>query len=229
LLSVSYEQENGPYGRFRFMIQALFIFLRLLTAVITRKPAAILMLMGYFLSFGLLTVQAVSAETRTKTKARTATQLALQHFKKGNYDVAIKFATITIRLSRGDLNAYRIRGMAHAFKGEYPSAIKDFTYILRRKPKHFITTYYLRGDCFVAMGLLEMGIKDYTTCLKYKPDGKVWYYKARALALAGKTTEALQTIQRGIATKTHHMGKLEKLRKAILSGDKIPYHAPCSN
>ena len=40
------------------------------------------------------------------------------------------------------------------------------------------------------MGLLEKGIKDYTTCLKYNPtDGKVWYYKARALALAGKTTE----------------------------------------
>ena len=80
------------------------------------------------------------------------------------------------------------------------------------------------------MGLLERGIKDYTTCLKYSPgDGKVWYYKARALALAGKTTEALQTIQRGIATKTNHMGKLKKLLKAILSGDKIPYHAPCSN
>jgi hypothetical protein len=25
---------------------------------------------------------------------------------------------------------------------------------------------------------------------------------------------------------THHMGKLEKLRKAILNGDKIPYHVP---
>ncbi len=212
------------------MIQVLFIFLRFLTAVITRKPAAILLLIGYLFSFGLLTVQAASAETRTKARVRTAMQLASQNFGKGNYDVAIKFATIAIRLSRGDLNAYRIRGMAHAFKGEYPSAIKDFTYILRRKPKHFQTTYYLRGDCFVAMGLLERGIKDYTTCLKYRPgDGKVWYYKARALALAGKTTEALQTIQRGIASKTHHMDKLEKLRKAILSGDKIPYHQPCSN
>jgi tetratricopeptide (TPR) repeat protein len=212
------------------MIQALFIFLRLLTAVITRKPAAILMLMGYFLSFGLLTVQAVSAETRVKAKARTAMQFASQNFNKGNYVIAIKFATAAIRLSPGYLDAYRTRGMAHAFKGEYPSAIKDFTYILRRKPKHFQTTYYLRGDCFVAMGLLERGIKDYTTCLKYRPgDGKVWYYKARAIALAGKTTEALQTIQRGFATKTHHWKKLEKLQKAILNGDKIPYHAPCSN
>jgi len=80
------------------------------------------------------------------------------------------------------------------------------------------------------MGLLEKGIKDYTTCLKYYPtDGKVWYYKARALALAGKTGEALQTIQRGFATKTHHWKKLEKLREAILNGDKIPYHVPCSN
>jgi tetratricopeptide (TPR) repeat protein len=80
------------------------------------------------------------------------------------------------------------------------------------------------------MGLLKLGIKDYTTCLKYNPtDGKVWYYKARALALAGKTIEALQIIQRTLATKHHHSDKLEKLRKAILSGDKIPYHQPCSN
>ncbi|MCD4713263.1 MAG: tetratricopeptide repeat protein [Clostridiales bacterium] len=218
------------------MIQAFFIFLRFLAVVMTRKPVAILLLllllllMGYFLSFGLLTVQAASAETRTKARARTAMKLATQNFKKGNYDVAIKYTTTAIRLSPEYLDAYRFRGSAHAFKREYSSAIKDFTYVLRRKPKHFSTTYYLRGDCFVAIGLLERGIKDYTTCLKYNPkDGKVWYYKARALALSGKTVEALQTIQRGIATKTHHMGKLEKLQKAIFSGDKIPYHAPCSN
>ena len=208
----------------------LFIFLRLLTAVITRKPAAILLLMAYLLSFSLLTVHAVSAETKVNARVRTAMQLASQNFKKGNYDIAIKFATTAIRLSPGYLDAYRARGSAHAFKGDYLNAIKDFTYILRRKPKRFQTTYYLRGDCFVAMGLLKRGIKDYTTCLKYRPgDGKVWYYKARALALAGKTTEALQTIQRGLATKTHHWKKFEKLQKAILSGDKIPYHAPCSN
>lgn len=212
------------------MIQVLFIFLRFLATVITRKPVTILILVGCLLSFGFFTAHIALAETRVKTRPRTAMQLASQNLKKGNYDVAIKFATTAIRLNPGYLDAYRTRGIAHARKGEYPRAIKDFTYVLRRNPKHFSTTYYLRGDCFVAMGLLEMGIKDYTACLKYNPkDGKVWYYKARALTLAGKTTEALQTIQSGFATKTHHRGKLEKLRKAILSGDKIPYHAPCSN
>jgi tetratricopeptide (TPR) repeat protein len=212
------------------MIQMLFIFLRLLTAVITRKPAAILLLMGYLLSFSLFTAHVALAETRVKAKSLTAMQLAEQNLKKRNYDVAIKFATGAIQLNTEYFDAYRIRGIAHGCKGEYQRAIKDFTYILRRKPKRYSKTYYLRGDCFVAVGLLEMGIKDYTTCLKHHPTaGKIWYYKARALALAGKTPEALQTIQRGIATKTHHMGKLEKLRKAILSGDKIPYHQPCSN
>ena len=208
------------------MIQTIFIFLLFLAAVIKRKPAIILMLMGYLFSFGLLTVHAASAET----KAQRLVQIASQNLKKGNYEVALKFATAAIRLNPKEFGAYLVRGGAHAHKGEYQSAIKNFTYVLRQDPKHFSLTYYSRGDCFVAMGLLKLGIKDYTTCLKYNPtDGKVWYYKARALALAGKSTEALQTIQRGIATKTHHMGKLEKLRKAILSGDKIPYHAPCSN
>lgn len=212
------------------MIQMLFIFLRLSAVAITRKPVTILILMGYLLSFSLFTAHVALAETRVKAKRLTAMQLAEQNLKKGNYDVAIKFATTAIRLNPKELGVYRIRGLAHAHKRNYPSAIKDFTYVLRRNPKRFSKTYYLRGDCFVAMGLLKMGIKDYTTCLKYNPtDGKVWYYKARALALAGKTTEALQTIQRGFATKTHHRGKLEKLREAILSGDKIPYHAPCSN
>ena len=211
------------------MIQTLFIFLRFLPAVITRKPAAILLLLGYLISFGLLTVHA-SAETRVNAKALSAMQLASQNLKKDNYDVAIKFATTAIRLNPKELDAYFIRGVAHANKRQYTSAIKNFTYMLRRNPKHFSKVYYYRGDCFVAMGLLKMGIKDYTSCLKYNPKaGKVWYYKACALALAGKTTEALQTIQRGFATKTHHRGKLEKLREAILSGDKIPYHAPCSN
>lgn len=208
------------------MIQTIFIFLLFLAAVIKRKPAIILMLMGYLFSFGLLTVHAASVQT----KAQRLVQIASQNMKKGNYDIALKFATAAIRLNPKEFGAYLVRGGAHAHKGEYPSAIKNFTYVLRQDPKHFSLTYYSRGDCFVAMGLLKLGIKDYTTCLKYNPtDGKIWYYKARALALAGKTTEALQTIQRGIATKTHHMDKLEKLRKAILSGDKIPYHAPCSN
>ena len=212
------------------MIQVLFIFLRFLATVITRKPVTILILVGCLLGFGFFTAHIALAETRVKTRPLTAMQLASQNLKKGNYDVAIKFATTAIRLNPKELGAYRIRGLAHAHKRNYPSAIKDFTYVLRRNPKRSSKTYYLRGDCFVAMGLLEMGIKDYTTCLKYIPkDGKVWYYKARAFALAGKTSEALQTIQRGIATKTHHMDKLEKLREAILSGDKIPYHAPCSN
>jgi tetratricopeptide (TPR) repeat protein len=212
------------------MIQVLFIFLRLSVVVITRKFVTTLMLMGYLLSFGLFATHFALAETRVKTRPHTAMKLASQNLKKDNYDVAIKFATAAIRLNPKELGAYRIRGLAQARKKNYPSAIKDFTYVLRRNPKHFSKTYYLRGDCFVAIRLLEMGIKDYTTCLKYNPkDGKVWYYKARALALAGKTAEALQTIQRGFATKTHHRGKLEKLREAILSGDKIPYHAPCSN
>jgi len=186
--------------------------------------------MGCLLSFGLFTAHVALAETRVKVKTLTAMQLAAQNLKKGNYDVAITFATKAIRLNPGSLGIYRLRGIANGRKGKYPNAIKDFTYVLRRNPKHFSKIYYLRGDCFVAIGLLEMGIKDYTMCLKYNPlDGKVWYYKARALALAGKTTKALQTIQRGLATITHHRGKLEKLRKAILSGDKIPYHAPCSN
>ena len=186
--------------------------------------------MGCLLSFSLFTAHVALAETRVKAKALTAMQLAVQNLKKGNYDVAIKFATSVIRLNPKELGAYRIRGLSHARKRNYPSAIKDFTYVLRRNPKHFSTTYYLRGDCFVATGLLTVGIKDYTTCLKYNPkDGKVWYYKARALALAGRTAEALQTVQHGLATKTHHWKKLKKLRAAILSGDKIPYHAPCSN
>jgi len=58
------------------MIQVLFIFLRFLTAVITRKPAAILLLIGYLFSFGLLTVQAASADTKVKARVRTAMQLA---------------------------------------------------------------------------------------------------------------------------------------------------------
>ena len=212
------------------MIQVLFIFLRFLATVITRKPVTILILVGCLLSFGFFTAHIALAETRVKTRPRTAMQLASQNLKKGNYDVAIKFATTAIRLNPGYLDAYRARAGIYAVKGEYLSAIKDYTYVLRRKPIRFSKTYYLRGDCFVAVGLLKMGIKDYTTCLKYHPTaGKIWYYKARALALAGKTTEALQTIQRGFATKTHHRDKLEKLRAAILSGDKIPYHAPCSN
>lgn len=208
----------------------LFIFLRFLAVVITRKSVTTLLLMGYLLSFSLFTAHVALAETRVKAKTLTAMQLAEQNLKKGNYDVAIKFATEAIRLNPGCLDTYRTRGIAHARKGEYQRAIKDFTYVFRRKPIRFSKTYYLRGDCFVALWLLEMGIKDYTTCLKYHPTaGKIWYYKARALALAGKTIEALQTIQRGFATKTHHRDKLEKLRAAILSGDKIPYHAPCSN
>ena len=124
------------------MIQTFFIFLRPLSAVVTRKLVTTLILMGYLLSFSLFTIHVALAETRVKAKALTAMQLAVQNLKKDNYDVAIKFATTAIRLNPKELGAYRIRGLAHAHKMNYLSAIKDFTYVLRRNPKHFSKTYY---------------------------------------------------------------------------------------
>jgi len=98
------------------MIQMPFIFLRFLAVVITRKSVTTLLLMGYLLSFSLFTAHVALADTRVKAKTLTAMQLAEQNLKKGNYDVAIKFATIAIRLNPKESGlAYRIRGRHQRF------------------------------------------------------------------------------------------------------------------
>jgi tetratricopeptide (TPR) repeat protein len=57
------------------------------------------------------------------------------HYKKGDYDLAIRDLTEAIHLDPKGAGAYNNRGRAYRKKGEYDLAIRDFTEAIRLDPK----------------------------------------------------------------------------------------------
>jgi tetratricopeptide (TPR) repeat protein len=147
-----------------------------------------------------------------------------------NIKCSLQKISTAISLSPKCIDCYRFRARIWVGMKNYKNAISDYTKILKIEPNKYPHVYYLRGDCFAEIGFYAQAIKDYTACLKLMPkDGKVWYYRARVFALSGQTKNALDDINKGLATGTHHSNSLIKLREAILRGAPIPYHAPGSN
>lgn len=170
------------------------------------------------------------AEKGSPEKARKVFDLAKSAYATKDYDAAIRLASVAIDLCPDcGYSFYRFRGGLYCkVKADYLKAVEDFTKAIEQNDGPAI--YYLRGDALLALGYTELAIQDYKRCLERTPnDGKVWYYLARAYALNGRKDLALQAIEQGLATGTHHAGKLIRLREAIERGTPIPDHAPCSN
>ncbi|RMW99035.1 type IV pilus biogenesis/stability protein PilW [Allofranklinella schreckenbergeri] len=80
---------------------------------------------------GALTVPRSSADVRRA--AQTRLELAAEYLRVGRNEVAIEEANQALALDSGLTDAYMVRGMAHAQRGDYVSAEADFSRILRAK------------------------------------------------------------------------------------------------
>lgn len=67
-----------------------------------------------------------------------------------------------------DANAYNNRGIVSAQKGQYETAISNFTWASKRNPA-FAEAYFNRGHVYVAVGQLGRGVSDFSKAVEIKP------------------------------------------------------------
>lgn len=69
----------------------------------------------------------------SRRAAQTRVELAAEYLRAGQNDVAIEEANNALGFYSGLVEAYMVRGMAYAQKGDYASAEADFSRVLRSK------------------------------------------------------------------------------------------------
>lgn len=80
---------------------------------------------------GGATLPRSSADSRRA--AQTRVDLAAEYLRHGRNDVAIEEANNALGFSAGMVEAYMVRGMAYAQKGDYASAEADFARVMRSR------------------------------------------------------------------------------------------------
>ncbi len=74
-----------------------------------------------------------------------------------------------IEKNTSSAEAYNNRGIEAAKKGEYETAISEFTRVFQKNPGH-ANAYYNRGLVYVAIGQLGQAISDFTQTIEIKPE-----------------------------------------------------------
>ena len=87
---------------------------------------------------------------------------------------AINILTNIIDSYPNEAYAYSIRGWLMQKKGEYNSAIIDYSNAIKRKPD-IPNTIWLRANCYEKIGELDKAINDYKNYLFYRPDDAEGY------------------------------------------------------
>ena len=122
-------------------------------------------------------------ETR-QSRAKAYTGRGYAHYRRQDYQAAIKDYTKAIALDRRYPTAYINRGTAFLDVNEYKRAVADFNVALRLKPNS-ATAYNSRGIAERQLGQYEKAIADYTKAIKLKP-GFAAAYSSRGFAYLAK-------------------------------------------
>lgn len=111
--------------------------------------------------------------------------LALAHFYKGEYELAISDFSQAIKLKPEDARNYVYRGYVYYLMGEYNRAIADQERAIQLKPD-YVTAFLNRGNIDYSMGLYDRAIVSYIEATKLDPKN-VNAYKSLGILYAAKT------------------------------------------
>jgi len=197
---------------------------------------------GYFFTvvlfvcvlFSVVDLRASLASTKNQKVYFLLNKAEVYSKKQGKHELALKMCNQAIKLQPGNLESYYRRAFIWGRKGSYVNAVKDFSIVIRKerrkKSRSFSHAPRFRADCYVALGCLQKAVDDYLFFLKDAPkDGKVWSYLVEVLARMKRNDLALQAVKKGLSTGSHWEGRLKKLQKKIILGEKIIPHRPLSN
>lgn len=179
----------------------------------------------FVLMFVLINFGASPGQSRVDSLVAQAEQFSGQ---KGKEYLAVSYINEAIKLQPQREDLYYKRAFILGRASLYAYAIRDFTrFVGQEKYPHAIR---FRGDCYLGMGDYARAAKDYADFVRVAPsDGKVWFYLAEALTLAGDRQAALDAIAKGLAAGSHWSPRLRELQETILMNQTIKPHRPLSN
>jgi tetratricopeptide (TPR) repeat protein len=184
--------------------------------------------MGWSVAIFLLILPVSNYAVTSEDHVNLLIRQAETYSKNGNHSSAMAAIHKAIKLSPNRPDLIYMRAFIIGRAGQYGQAIKEFSRFV--KNEDFPHAVRFRADCYMAINQIPNAVNDYTVFLRRAPkDGKVWSYLVEALALMGKQTEALDALNRGLATRSHWSDRLLELQKQILSGQPIIPHKPLSN
>jgi len=117
------------------------------------------------------------------------------YLKQSKYEAGIQL----------DMFSAHDRGVTHAEEGDYSSAIKDFSFVLKKSPRmlkkfpYVAQTYFNRGNAYYLLGGFSNAIKDYDQAIYLKP-GYIDALINRGVAYSdqGNHQESLKDYQKAI-------------------------------
>jgi tetratricopeptide (TPR) repeat protein len=83
------------------------------------------------------------------------------------------------------------QGFASFERGEFDKAIQDFTNAIRIDPKS-ADAWYGRGSAFLEKGFPDTALADFDQAIGFRPTAQTYYQRARAFAMAGNYSRAVE-------------------------------------
>lgn len=159
---------------------------------------------------------------------------AENYSNQGNHVMASMMYDQAVRMQPGDLELYYRRAASYGRAGYYQNAINDLSRVISSDEmsakRRFPSARKFRAECYAKTGLMQKAVNDYKVCLERNPNsGKILYYLAELYAVMQRKDLALSTIEKGLKTNSHWVGKIKVLQTRILNGEQINLHAPFSN
>lgn len=129
------------------------------------------------------------------------------------YDLALRDASETIRLSPRLSFGYHSRASVYLEMGKYEEAIADYNRATGAKDP-FVFSIYDRGRAYAKLGRYSLAIRDFSTVLEREPN-TLWAYRERGLAYigAGEIDKARPDLQKFLAQEPNEPEAQQALRQ----------------
>ncbi len=134
----------------------------------------------------------VEAIAHAPDKAQEYSEVALANAATAVLQIGRK-----IQSGAGVAEDFFARGVALAFRGEYPAAVEDFTQVISLAPS--AEAHFKRAECYCAMGEFGKVVADCTQALALEPGrAETHYYRGAGLRQLGRVREAAVDLLRAV-------------------------------
>ena len=128
--------------------------------------------------------------------------LAIEYYKAGQFERALKELNTVIAINPYDYRALYQRGLCKARLGLLEQALKDFETVIELNPETqlLVDTYYNCGLAYEKLNQNDMAIEFYDKAITLKPDfAKAHCNKGAVLARSNKIKEAIKSLDLAIS------------------------------
>ena len=120
------------------------------------------------------------------------------HYRRGEYELALKAMDKAIELKPDFADAWNNRGVALDKLGRHEEALEAFDKAIELKPD-YSDAWNNRGVTLGKLGRHEEALKAYDKAIELKPDfASAWYNKACSYSLKGDKENALKNLSKAI-------------------------------